>query len=66
MDYKLTPDDIIAINMGKLELGKQHSSFEYNDFRRCKNERCKMGYFTSATSRIPYIKCPECGFIQDR
>ena len=63
---ELTTDDKLAIAMGKLEVGKLQSYSEVNDFRRCKNPACKYGYFVSATSKIPMIKCPTCGYVQDR
>jgi len=52
------PDDI--------ELGQLRSHDEINDFHRCHNPKCEYGYFISSTGRAPLIKCPTCGFIQDR
>lgn len=61
---ELSNDEKLAIAIGFLELGKEKSANEINDFKRC--TQCKTGYFVSATSRTDNIKCPYCGNVQVR
>lgn len=52
--------------MADIEHGQASSHDEINDFKRCHNSTCHWGFFVSATSKTPLVKCPRCGNVQDR
>ena len=60
----LTDKEKLSVAIGFLEIGHENSINEINNFKRC--EKCKTGYFVSATSHIELIKCPYCGNTQYR
>ncbi len=62
----LAIDEVLAEKCGRLEVGKLNSYAEINDFKRCRGTTCHWGFFVSATSKIPLVKCPRCGNVQNR
>lgn len=50
-----------------LERGHEHPIAQFNDFKRCHTEGCRMGFFVNADApQRGMIQCPHCDNVRKR